>query len=191
MRLTACVAPIEEWTDAFQVGRVVQIKLLLSAIHIYSPRHSALQADIKWRQGDRTSPDLTFLQSQISRCSIVRTDEGLISGDQSRTWIDDPLPITIGFRNLQQHTNNIPTEVDQPISVIGTLQAIQFDTRELLATVVDICYRDLDPGSDSFGAIRSTNRWHEGEVDISNLSGGSMVWVVLDVDETKNPSSLH
>lgn len=188
MTLCVALAPVQECTDPFRVGAELDVKLWLSAIHVYDPRNRIFDSRAYAELGlppllhqppdlaDR--PNLTFLRSKVSAVELDGrpTEEQMYGPSRTRIRIDDPLSLDVGFRRLQQGHESIPIDLEQPIATLGFLSAsAHAKVKPVRVRVEAVLALDLEPLSPTLGSWRSDEIWIEGEIDVSNLDETTVI----------------
>ena len=185
MTFCAALAPIEECTDPFRVGAELDVSLWLSAYHVYSPGNRlfdcrayadpSLGPVLHQPAPSAARPNLTLLRSTVTRLGLAtKTTEYGESLDlrRSRIWVEDPLPMSVGFWQLQQGPGSAPVEIGQSFATLGSLSAhahAHGTDKPLRVRVEAVLALDLEPLSPTFGGWRKDEVWIEGAVDVSNL----------------------
>ena len=183
MTFCAALVPIRDCTDAFRVGAELDVSLCLSAYHVYGPGNRlydclayadpSLGPVLHQPAPSAACPNLTLLRSTVTRLGLeTKTTEYGESMDyrRSRIWVEDPLPMSVGFLQLQQGPWSVPSEVGQPFAALGSLSVHAHGTEKPLCVRVEaVLALDLEPLSPTFGGWRTDEVWIEGAVDVSNL----------------------
>ena len=185
MTVTFCAAlvPISDCTDAFRFGAELDVSLWFSAYHVYCPGNRlydcrayadpSLGPTLHQPALSAARPNLTLLRSTVTRLGLeTKANEYGESLDyrRSRIWVEDPLPMGVGFRQLQQGPGSAPVEIGQSFAALGYLSAHGHGTDKPLRVRVEaVLALDLEPLSPTFGGWRTDEVWVEGAVDVSNL----------------------
>lgn len=185
MILTASITPIEDCARPFTVGAELDAYLHLSVFHLICRRNRIdpvqrppLDVTIEQSLGPSGLPDMTHLCAQIEELSRI-TYKGEpevpvqeISRERTVLRVSDPLPVSLGFRQLQMGPSRIPTEKGAWVDAIGTLCCFEHSKHDtpVKVKVLDVLVLETDPGLPHFGEYVSCEVFKEGIVDVSNLN---------------------